>query len=46
MTLTAIKSAIEELPGEGMGALIDWLVSRDREEWDRQIAEDFSPDAS
>jgi hypothetical protein len=43
MTLTAIKSAIEELPEEEKGALLDWLLSRDREEWDKQIAEDFSP---
>jgi hypothetical protein len=43
MTLTAIKSAIEELPEEEKGALLDWLLSRDREEWDKQIAKDFSP---
>jgi hypothetical protein len=42
MTLTAIKSAIEELPDEQKGALLDWLLSLDREEWDKQIAEDFS----
>jgi hypothetical protein len=41
--LTAIKSAIEELPEEDWSALIDWLLNRDREEWDKQIAEDFSP---
>jgi hypothetical protein len=42
MTLAAIKSAIEELPEEEQGALIDWLLKRDREEWDKQIIEDFS----
>lgn len=42
MTLASIKSAIEELPEEEKGALIDWLLSLDREEWDKQIAEDFS----
>jgi hypothetical protein len=42
MTLTAIKSAIEELPDEQQGALLDRLLSRDREEWDKQMAEDFS----
>ena len=42
VTLTAIKSAIEELPDKQQGALLDWLLSRDREEWDKQIAEDFS----
>ena len=43
MTLAAIKSAIEELPEDEQGALIDWLLKRDREEWDKQITEDFSP---
>lgn len=42
MTLTAIKSAIEGLPEEERTALIDWLLSRDWEDWDKQIAEDFS----
>jgi len=43
MTLGAIKSAIEELTEEERTALIDWLLSRDREAWDKQMAEDFSP---
>ena len=43
MTLAAIKSAIEELPEDEQGALMDWLLERDREEWDKQIIEDFSP---
>jgi hypothetical protein len=43
MTLAAIKSAIEGLPKEEKCALIDWLLSRDRVDWDKQIAEDFSP---
>jgi hypothetical protein len=43
MTLASIKSAIEELPEEEKGALIDWLLSLDRQEWDKQIAKDFSP---
>ncbi|MBZ5515489.1 MAG: hypothetical protein LAN62_11760 [Acidobacteriia bacterium] len=42
MTLATIKSAIEGLPEDEKTALIDWLLSRDREEWDKQIAEDFS----
>jgi len=42
MTLAAIKSAIEELPEKQRTALLDWLLSRDREEWDKQIVEDFS----
>jgi hypothetical protein len=43
MTLAAIKSAIEGLPEQEKTALIDWLLRRDREEWDKQVAEDFSP---
>ncbi len=43
MTLTAIKSAIEGLPEDEKTALITWLLSLDREEWDKQISEDFSP---
>jgi hypothetical protein len=44
MTLATIKSAIEGLPEEEKTALIDWLLSRDREDWDKQITQDFSPD--
>jgi len=43
VTLAAIKSAIEELPEDEQDALIEWLLKRDREGWDRQIIEDFSP---
>jgi hypothetical protein len=43
MTLATIKSAIEGLPEEEKTALIDWLLSRDREDWDKQITQDFSP---
>jgi hypothetical protein len=43
MTLAAVKSAIEELPEEERGALIAPPPPPDREEWDRQIAEDFAP---
>ena len=43
MTLATIKSAIEGLPEEEKAALMDWLLSRDREDWDKQITEDFSP---
>jgi hypothetical protein len=43
MTLATIKSAIEGLAEEEKTALIDWLLSRDREDWDKQITEDFSP---
>lgn len=43
MTLATIKSAIEGLPEEEKTALTEWLLSRDREDWDKQITEDFSP---
>ena len=42
MTLNAIKSAIDELPEEEKRALVDWLLSLDREKWDEEISEDFS----
>jgi hypothetical protein len=41
--LTAIKPAIEELPEEEKRALVDWLLALDREKWDTEISEDFSP---
>lgn len=43
MTLATIKSAIEGLPEEEKTALMEWLLSRDREDWDKQIKQDFSP---
>ncbi|MBZ5545512.1 MAG: hypothetical protein LAO07_17840 [Acidobacteriia bacterium] len=43
MTLATIKSAIKGLPEEERTALIDWLLSRDREDWDKEITQDFSP---
>ncbi len=45
MTLAAIKSAIQGLAEEEKTALITWLLSLDRENWDKQISEDFSPGA-
>ncbi|MGH9407785.1 MAG: hypothetical protein ACRD3D_18345 [Terriglobia bacterium] len=41
--MNAIKSAIEELPEEEKRALVDWLLSLDREKWNEEISEDFSP---
>jgi hypothetical protein len=43
VTLNAIKSAIEELPEEEKRALLDWLLSRERRNWDEEISRDFSP---
>jgi len=43
MTLEAIKEAITELPSHEKTRLAVWLLEQDREEWNRQIEEDFSP---
>lgn len=43
MDLAEIQKAIETLPSEQRTALLDWLADRDRQEWDAQIENDFSP---
>jgi hypothetical protein len=43
MTIEAIKEAIEELPPRAKTRLAAWILRRDREEWDHQVQEDFSP---
>ena len=43
MTLQAIKEAITGLPRDEKARLAAWLLQQDAQEWDRQIAEDFSP---
>jgi hypothetical protein len=43
MTLEAIKQAITDLPADEKARLAAWVLQQDREEWDRQIEEDFSP---
>jgi hypothetical protein len=43
MTLEAIKEAIAELPPDEKTRLALWLLQQDKEAWDRQIEEDFSP---
>ena len=43
MTLSAIKDAIQALSDGEKTALIDWLASVDRQLWDAQIEQDFSP---
>lgn len=43
MTLTRIKSAIAELSNAEKAELTAWLVSLDREAWDKEISQDFSP---
>ena len=42
MTLEAIKEAIAELPADERNALAAWLTAQDSDEWDRQMAKDFS----
>ncbi len=43
MKLAEIKSAISELSDAEKTELAAWLLSLDREAWDRQIETDFSP---
>jgi len=43
MTLEAIKEEIMDLSQNERARLTAWLLQQDREEWDRQIEEDFSP---
>ncbi len=42
MTLAAIKTAIEGLTDEEKLDLVSWLLSLDRQNWDKQISDDFS----
>ncbi|PYU96509.1 MAG: hypothetical protein DMG25_01710 [Acidobacteria bacterium] len=43
MTLDEIKDRINELSDGDRAELAAWLLSVDREAWDRQIEADFSP---
>ena len=43
MTIEAIKEAIADLPPDEKTRLAAWVIEQDREEWDRQIQDDFSP---
>jgi hypothetical protein len=43
MTLAEIKDRINELSDTERAELAAWLLSVDREAWDRQIEADFSP---
>ncbi len=43
MTLAEIKSVITELSDQERAELAAWLLSLDREAWNRQIETDFSP---
>jgi hypothetical protein len=43
MTVEALKKAIAELPEEERASLAGWLIEHDYDDWDKQMAEDFSP---
>jgi hypothetical protein len=43
MKLAKLKNAITELSDQERAELTAWLLSLDRDAWDRQIEKDFSP---
>ncbi len=43
MTVGEIKVLITNLSDQERAELAEWLLSLDREAWDRQIEADFSP---
>jgi hypothetical protein len=43
MTVEAIKEAIVGLPEHERATLAAWLIEREYDAWDRQMAKDFSP---
>ena len=43
MTVEAIKEAIAELPENERHSLAAWLMELEFDEWDKQMANDFSP---
>ena len=43
MTVEAIKEAIAELPDEERHSLSVWLNGLEYDDWDKQMATDFSP---
>jgi hypothetical protein len=43
MTVDDIKQAIAELPGEERHSLAAWLNELDYDDWDKEMAKDFSP---
>ena len=42
MTVDAIKEAIAGLPEQERASLAAWLIEREYDDWDRQMAQDFS----
>jgi hypothetical protein len=43
MTVETIKAAIRGLPNEKRRSLAAWLNQLDYDEWDKEMAKDFSP---
>jgi len=43
MTVEALKEAIAELPENERHSLAAWLIELESDEWDMQMAKDFSP---
>jgi hypothetical protein len=46
MTVETLKEAIVRLPEEERHSLALWLNGLDCDEWDREMAEDFSPEGA
>ena len=43
MTVEAIKQAIASLSEQERASLAAWMIEQDYDEWDMQMARDFSP---
>ena len=43
MTVETLKEAINELPEEERHSLAAWLNGLDYDDWDKEMARDFSP---
>ena len=43
MTVEAIKEAIASLSEQERASLAAWMIEQDYDEWDIQMARDFSP---
>jgi len=43
MTVEAIKDAIQHLPEDERTSLVAWLNEMEYDDWDKQMAKDFSP---
>ena len=41
--LSEIQNAIEHLPPEEEARLATWMAQRDRQRWDAELEQDFSP---